>query len=206
LFQPQNLTETSSILDIALLSIILQHSVQLLQAQVQVVDENTGTIGSQTTDFIELTADIVSAYVSKNSVRPSDMPDLLASVHTTLTGLSQGSAPEAPTVDKPTPSQIRKSITPDALISFVDGKPYKTLKRHLTGNGMTMEQYRERYGLPRDYPSTAASYSEQRSALAKSLGLGNQRRKAVPKAAEPAETVSDKPKPAAGRPRKAKEA
>ena len=70
---------------------------------------------------------------------------------------------------------------------------------------MTIEQYRERFGLPRDYPSTAASYSAQRSALAKSLGLGQQRRKAAPKAAEPAETVSEKPK-RAGRPRKAKEA
>jgi predicted transcriptional regulator len=169
------------------------------------VDENAQIIEAQAVDFIELTADIVSAYVSKNSVRPSDMPDLLASVHAAVAGLSQGSAPEAPVVEKPTPSQIRKSITPDALISFVDGKPYKTLKRHLSKNGMTIEQYRERYGLPRDYPSTAASYSEQRSALAKNSGLGSQRRKAAPKAAEPAETVSDKPK-RAGRPRKAKEA
>ena len=77
------------------------------------------------------------------------------------------------------------------------------MKRHLTGNGMTIEQYRERYSLPRDYPSTEASYSVQRSALARSLGLGQQSKKAVPKAAEPAETVSDKPKRAAGRPRKA---
>ena len=170
------------------------------------MDENAESIDAQPVDFIELTADLVSAYVSKNSVRPGDLPDLLASIHGALTGLGQGSTPEAPTVGKPTPSQIRKSITPDALISFVDGKPYKTLKRHLTGAGMTIEQYRERYGLPRDYPSTAASYSEQRSALAKSLGLGNQRKKAAPMAAEQAETVSDKPKRAAGRPRKAKEA
>ena len=170
------------------------------------MDENPETIEAQPVDFIELTADIVSAYVSKNSVRPSDMPDLLASIHSALTGLSQDSAPEAPAVDKPTPSQIRKSIRPDALISFVDGKPYKTLKRHLSKSGMTIEQYRERYGLPRDYPSTAASYSEQRSALARSLGLGQQRKKAAPKAAEPVETVSEKPKRAPGRPRKAKEA
>ncbi|MGU3330318.1 MucR family transcriptional regulator [Methylobacterium mesophilicum] len=169
------------------------------------MDENSETIEVQTVDFIELTADIVSAYVSKNSVRPGDMPELLASIHGALTGLTQGSAPEAPTVDKPTPSQIRKSITPDALISFVDGKPYKTLKRHLSKSGMTIEQYRERYGLPRDYPSTAASYSEQRSALARSLGLGQQRKKAAPKAVETEETVSDKPK-RAGRPRKAKDA
>ncbi|MCJ2140444.1 MucR family transcriptional regulator [Methylobacterium sp. E-066] len=168
------------------------------------MDQDVETFDASAVDFIELTADIVSAYVSKNSVRPSDMPELLASIHSALTGLNQGSAPEAQTVGKPTPSQIRKSITPDALISFIDGKPYKTLKRHLTGNGMTIEQYRERFGLPRDYPSTAASYSEKRSALAKSLGLGNNRRKAAPKAAEPAETVSEKPKRAAGRPRKAK--
>jgi predicted transcriptional regulator len=70
------------------------------------------------------------------------------------------------------PAQIRKSITPDALISFEDGKPYKTLRRHLNGNDMTMERYHERYGLPRDYSSTADSYSEQRSVLARSLGLG----------------------------------
>jgi predicted transcriptional regulator len=144
--------------------------------------------------------------VSKNSVRPSDMPDLLANVHTALRGLSQGSAPEAPAAEKlPPPAKIRKSITPDALISFVDGKPYKTLKRHLGKSGMTIEQYRKRYGLPRDYPSTAASYSEKRSALARSFGLGQQCKKAAPKAAEPAETVSDKPK-RAGRPQKAKAA
>ena len=170
------------------------------------MDENSETIEVQAVNFVELTADLVSAYVSKNSVRPGDLPDLLASIHGALTGLSQGGAPEAPTVDKPTPSQIRKSITPDALISFVDGKRYKTLKRHLSGAGMTIEQYRERYGLPRDYPSTAASYSEARSKLAHSFGLGQQRKKAAPMAAEPAETVSEKPKRAGGRPRKAKEA
>ena len=169
------------------------------------MDQNAEAIEAPAVDFIELTADIVSAYVSKNSVRPGDMPELLASVHAAIAGLSKGSTPEAPAVDKPTPSQIRKSITPDALISFIDGKPYKTLKRHVTGNGMTIEQYRERYGLPRDYPMVTASYSAQRSELAKSAGLGSQRRKAAPKAAEAAATVSDKPK-RAGRPRKAKDA
>ena len=167
------------------------------------MDETAETINAQPVDFIELTADIVSAYVSKNSVRPSDMPYLLASIHSALTGLTQGSAPQAPSAEKLTPSQIRKSITPDALISFVDGKPYKTLKRHLSKSGMSIEQYRERYGLPHDYPSTAASYSETRSALAKSLGLGQQRKKAAAKGSEPAATVSDKPKRAVGRPRKA---
>lgn len=169
------------------------------------MDENVETIEASAVDFIELTTEIVSAYVSKNSVRPGDMPGLLASVHTALTGLGEGASAEAPAPQKPTPAQIRKSIKPDGLISFIDGRSYKTLKRHLTGNGMTIEEYRERYGLPRDYPTTAASYSEQRSALAKSLGLGQQRKKAAPIATEPAETVSEKPKKA-GRARKAKEA
>ena len=169
------------------------------------VDENAETIVTSTVDHIELTADIVSAYVAKNSVRPADMADLIASVHTALTGLDQGGVPEAPATEKLTPSQIRKSVTPDAIISFIDGKPYKTLKRHLTGAGMTMEQYRERFGLPRDYPTTAANYSAQRSALAKNFGLGQQRKKVASKAAEPAETVSDKPK-RPGRPRKATDA
>ncbi|MCJ2101499.1 MucR family transcriptional regulator [Methylobacterium sp. E-046] len=168
------------------------------------MDENAGTIEAQAIDYVELTADIVSAYVSNNSVRPADIAELIASTHTALTGLGQSVANGTPAVEKPTPAQIRKSITPDALISFIDGKPYKTLKRHLTGNGLTIDEYRQRFGLPRDYPTTAASYSAQRSELAKSLGLGNQRRKAAPKAADPAETVSKKPK-RAGRPRKAEE-
>ena len=169
------------------------------------MDENAGTIGDQAIDYVELTTSLVSAYVSNNSVRPADIAELIASTHTALAGLSHGAAAAAPKADKLTPAQIRKSVTPDALISFIDGKSYKTLKRHLSGAGLTIEQYRERFGLPRDYPSTAASYSAQRSALAKSLGLGNQRRKAAPKAAGASETVSEKPK-RAGRPRKPKDA
>ena len=168
------------------------------------MDESAGTIEAEASDFVELTADLVSAYVSNNRVQPSEIGALIASMHAALTGLGVSAATTVPTVDKPTPSQIRKSVTPDALISFIDGKPYKTLKRHVTGQGLTIEQYRERFGLPRDYPSTTANYSAQRSALAKSLGLGQQRKKGTPKTAEPAETVSDKPKRAVGRPRKAK--
>ena len=168
------------------------------------MDENVETIERAATDYVELTAGLVSAYVSNNRVQPSEIGALIASMHTALAGLAEGGAPAAPAVEKPTPAQIRKSITPDALLSFIDGKPYKTLKRHLTGNGMTIEEYRQRYGLPLNYPSTAASYSAQRSELAKSLGLGNQRRKAAPEVGEPAEIVSKKPK-RAGRSRKAKE-
>ncbi|GJE53054.1 hypothetical protein GOFOIKOB_6129 [Methylobacterium tardum] len=154
--------------------------------------------------FIEQASDIVSAYVSNNSVPISELPGLLAGVHAALTKLSAPAATVTETADKPTPAQIRKSVTPDALISFIDGKPYKTLKRHLSRNGLTIEQYRERFGLPRDYPSTAASYSAQRSELARSLGLGQQRRKSAAPAEEPVEPVAEKPK-RASRPRKAKE-
>ncbi|MCJ2021720.1 MucR family transcriptional regulator [Methylobacterium sp. E-065] len=167
------------------------------------MDENAETIETSAVDYIGFTAEIVSAYVSRNSVRPADMAELIASTHTALTGLGQSSATEAPATERLTPAQIRKSVTPDAIISFIDGKPYKALKRHLNGNGMTIEQYRERFGLPRDYPSTAANYSAQRSALAKNFGLGQQRKKAAPAAEEFEETVSEKPK-RLGRPRKDK--
>ncbi|POR40398.1 MucR family transcriptional regulator [Methylobacterium sp. V23] len=163
------------------------------------------------TDHIELTADIVSAYVSNNSIPASELANLLASVHTALSGLAAGGTNKAAedAVEKPTPAQIKKSITPDALISFEDGKPYKTLRRHLTLRGLSPEAYRAKHGLPADYPMTSASYSAQRSELARSLGLGQQRKgqtKAAAKATAVEETVSEaaaetKPKRAA-RPRK----
>ena len=165
------------------------------------MDEFAETIKQGSVDYTDLTASLVAAYVTNNHIQTGEIGALIASTHAALTGLGSPAASAAPTVDKPTPAQIRKSVTPDALISFIDGKPYKTLKRHLTGNGMTMEEYRERYGLPRDYPSTAASYSAQRSALAKSAGLGSQRRNA----AATSKIASEKPK-RAGRPRKVKDA
>ena len=154
-----------------------------------VVDEQ---VEAQSPNFMELAADLVSAYVSNNNVPLSELPNAIASVYAALSGLGKEETVE-PAFEKPTPAQIKKSITPDALISFVDGKRYKTLKRHLTKSGLTMESYRARYGLPSDYPSTAASYSAQRSELARSLGLGQQR-KAAPKAAAADETVSEAPK------------
>ncbi|RVU14935.1 MucR family transcriptional regulator [Methylobacterium oryzihabitans] len=119
---------------------------------------------------LDLTATIVSAYVSKNPVRPSDVPGLIAEVHRTLTTLA---APPAPEPERPTPPiPIRKTVTPDHLISLEDGKPYKSLKRHLSGRGLTPEAYRRKWGLPPDYPMVAATYAAQRSELAKSNGLG----------------------------------
>ncbi|WP_298961065.1 MucR family transcriptional regulator [uncultured Methylobacterium sp.] len=123
-----------------------------------------------------LTSDIVSAYVSKNSVPVADLPALITSVHASLNGLGQA-APEPVEDHKVRPAQIRHSITPDHLISFIDGKSYKSLKRHLAKHGLTPDQYRQKFGLGRDYPMVAASYAAQRSELAKSLGLGAHRRK-----------------------------
>lgn len=162
------------------------------------MDDATSTSTSDQVSFVELTADIVAAYISNNSVPASELPALLVAIHGAVSGLSNPATPIEPKVERATPGQIRKSITHDALISFEDGKPYKTLKRHLTKLGLSPEQYRERWGLPRDYPLVAASYSETRSALAKSLGLGNLRKNAAPKAAAADETIAEAPK-ASGR-------
>jgi predicted transcriptional regulator len=126
-------------------------------------------------EFIELAADIIAAYVSNNSVPVAELPALISNVHAALNGLTSGISQAAAAeeqVERATPSQIRKSITPDALISFIDGKPYKTLKRHLASHGLDPHSYRQRYGLSSDYPMVAASYAAQRSELAKAIGLG----------------------------------
>jgi predicted transcriptional regulator len=128
----------------------------------------------QTTDFVDLAADIVAAYVSNNPVRTADLPDLIRNVHAALNGLVAGTAQVAEEVapEKPSPAQIRKSVMPDGIVSFLDGKSYKTLKRHLSSHGLDPHSYRQRYGLPADYPMVAPSYAAMRSELAKSIGLG----------------------------------
>ncbi|QEE39340.1 MucR family transcriptional regulator [Methylobacterium sp. WL2] len=131
-----------------------------------------------TPDLIGLAGDVVAAYVSNNPVPASELPALIARVHGAIAGLASGTSAaaasaEAPVaVDKPSAGQIRKSVQHDGIVSFIDGKTYKTLKRHLTANGLSPQSYRERYGLPTDYPMVAPSYAEQRSALAKAIGLG----------------------------------
>lgn len=135
---------------------------------------------------ITLTAGVVAAYVGNNSVAVSDLAGLIKSVHDALAGAdTPHQSPEAEPVTKLTAAQIRRSITPDALISFVDGKPYKTLRRHLTTHGLTVEQYKAQFGLPADYPTTAPAYSEARSAMAKALGLGRGGQKAKGSKAKP---------------------
>lgn len=124
-------------------------------------------------DLAELTADIVSAYVSKNAVRSNDLPSLISEVHQALVGLRQ--EPKAPEPVEPLKPAvpIKKSITPDYLISLENGQKFRSLKRHLmTSYGMTPDDYRAKWGLPADYPMVAPNYAAQRSELAKSLGLG----------------------------------
>ena len=133
-------------------------------------------VEAQTPDYIDITTDIVSAYLSHNRVPVAELPALLAGVHAALSSLDRSAEASEPAAERLTPAQIRKSVRPDALISFIDGKPYKTLKRHLTKHGLTINEYRERYGLPSDYPSTAASYSATRSNLARQVGLGRKQR------------------------------
>jgi predicted transcriptional regulator len=128
---------------------------------------------------ITLTADVISAYVSNNHVQVAELIKLIKDVHGALIGIGDGAKPVEPPA-KATPSEIRRSINHDFLISFEDGKPYKTLRRHLTMRGLTPESYRRKWGLPPDYPMTSASYSEQRSHLARTLGLGQQRRRRRP--------------------------
>ena len=127
-------------------------------------------------NFTELAGEIVAAYVSNNPVPVSELPNLIQSVHNAVAGLASGSVPgtaaSADDVEKPTSAQIRKSVRDDGIVSFIDGKTYKTLKRHLTSHGLDPRGYRERFGLPADYPMTAPSYAAQRSALAKAIGLG----------------------------------
>ena len=126
-------------------------------------------------NYIELAADIVSAYVSNNSIAPADLPALIGDVHAALLRVSAGPVTIAAEPLKPAVS-ARRSVHDDYLICLEDGKKFKSLKRHLRSQyNMTPEQYREKWGLPPDYPMVAPNYAEQRRTLAKSIGLGTKR-------------------------------
>ncbi len=126
--------------------------------------------------LVDLTADIVSAYVSNNSTVASEIPGLIALVHTALVRVSTGRAETAPEPVKPA-VPVKKSVTPEYLICLEDGKRFKSLKRHLrTQYAMSPEQYREKWSLPADYPMVAPNYAVERSQLARKMGLGQQRR------------------------------
>ncbi len=140
--------------------------------ELEPMSENTGN-GS----FIELTAEIVSAYVSNNPVPAGDMPGLINQVYGALQRISGGTSDGQPEPLKPAVS-VKKSITPDYIICLEDGKKFKSLKRHLrTQYNMTPEQYRDKWALPPDYPMVAPNYAAARSQLAKQMGLGQQRRR-----------------------------
>ena len=128
-------------------------------------------------NFIGLTANIVSAYVSNNSVSAADIPALINQVHAALQRVSSGQSNTPAEPLKPA-VPVKRSINPDYIVCLEDGKKFKSLKRHLrTQYGMTPEQYREKWGLPADYPMVAPNYAAARSQLAKQMGLGQQRRR-----------------------------
>jgi predicted transcriptional regulator len=129
-----------------------------------------------TNDLLEFTTEIVSSHVSNNPVAVQDLPELIRQVYTTLTTIDQAPGSQA---DRPQPAvPIKKSITSDYIICLEDGRKLKMLKRHLkTAYDMTPDEYRERWGLPADYPMVAPNYARQRSNLAKKIGLGTKRRR-----------------------------
>jgi predicted transcriptional regulator len=135
----------------------------------------TDTAGNA--NYIALTAEIVSAYVSNNPVPAAEMPGLINQVHSALKRIS-GSPGEAPAEALKPAISLKKSVTPDYVVCLEDGKKFKSLKRHLrTQYNMTPEQYRDKWGLPPDYPMVAPNYAAARSQLAKQMGLGQQRRR-----------------------------
>lgn len=132
---------------------------------------------AETIDFVALAADVVASYVASNSLPPQEVPSLIEQVHGAFAALGKAKSVEPPPQLKPA-VPIRKSITPDYIVCLEDGKKFKSLKRHLrTRYGLSPEQYREKWGLPDDYPMVAPNYARARSDLAKEMGLGQQRRR-----------------------------
>ena len=131
----------------------------------------------ENSNLLEMTADMFSAYVSNNTVSPEGVAALIGTIHSTMTQLSTGGVQPEPEVKEPA-VPIRKSITPDYLICLEDGRKFKSLKRHLrTKYAMSPEEYRAKWGLPKDYPMVAPNYAKARSDLAKQMGLGQGGRK-----------------------------
>ena len=129
-----------------------------------------------TTDLTVLTTEIIAAYVENNRVEVDALPTLIKAVYGALNGLGVDVTEVEPEQPKPTASQVRKSITDAGLVSFIDGKTYQTLKRHIGRHDMTPDDYRARYGLSADYPIVAPAYAARRSELAKAIGLGTKPR------------------------------
>ena len=130
---------------------------------------------ARSSDLLSLTSQIVAAHVANNSVPLQELPKLIHDVHRALAGVNDNTSLGA----RPNPAvPIKKSVTPDYVVCLEDGKKLKMLKRHLkTAYNMTPEQYRERWGLPLDYPMVAPNYAKHRSSLAKKIGLGTRGRR-----------------------------
>lgn len=162
-------------------------------------------------NLVAMTIEVVASYVAHNNIRPEDVPDFIAKTHSAIAGIAK--EPEAAAEETPpaepefTPAvTLRKSLASrDHILSMIDGKPYKSLKRHLSRHGLTPAEYRARYGLKSDYPMVAPGYSEHRREVAKRLGLGRKRQEPTA-AAEPAPPSGEaapatQPKPRIRRPR-----
>ena len=140
----------------------------------------------QPSNYLQLAADIVSAFVSNNSVPATDLPALIGNIHDALNRVASGSPQQAVEEPKAPAVPIKKSVQPDYIVCLDDGKRFKSLKRHLrTVYNLTPDQYRAKWGLAADYPMAAPNYAATRSELAKRLGLGQQRQRSEPVQAEP---------------------
>jgi predicted transcriptional regulator len=164
---------------------------------------------SESLEFQKIVGEVAGAYFNNNHVGPTEIGRVIQEIAVSLSAAATAGA-ATPTPDpqptgadapaKPTPAQVRRSITPDELISFEDGRAYKTLRRHLAVRGLTPEQYRDKWGLPRDYPMTAPTYSQARAAVARAIGLGNRTARAAEEAQTPAPApvqAQEAPPPAA---------
>lgn len=137
-------------------------------------------------DLLGMTADIVAAYVTNNKIEAAALPGLIASIHAALGSTSEMVTEASPEpVQKMTAAQARKLITPAGIISLITQKPFKSMRRHVTTHGYTPESYREAFGLPADFPMVHPDYAAARSALAKSMGLGQGGRKPAKNAPKP---------------------
>ena len=138
-----------------------------------------------TSSLLDMTVGIVANYVSNHDLPPERIGDLISSTHAALANVGQPEPEAAEIYARASAGQIRKSITDEGLVSFLDGRTYKSLKRHLSANGLTPDEYRDRYGLPSTYPMVSPAYSARRSEMAKSIGLGAKGRKAKPSSDAP---------------------
>ena len=142
-------------------------------------EENDQTVASN--DLLRMSVEIVSAYVSNNSISATQVPDVISTVYGALTSINGQSVAESGEAQKPAVS-VRRSVNPDHIVCLEDGKKLKMLKRHLrAAYGMSPDEYRAKWGLPSDYPMVAPNYALQRSAFAKQIGLGRKKGEKVPR-------------------------